>query len=33
MVWRAVGRQLKNYAAFLEALQTGKLDDRLDYPH
>jgi hypothetical protein len=33
MVWRAVGHQLKDYAAFLEALRTGKLDDRLDYPH
>jgi hypothetical protein len=33
MVWRAVGHQLKDYAAFLEALRTGKLDNRLDYPH
>ena len=33
MVWRAVRHQLKDYAAFLEALRTGKLDDRLDYPH
>jgi hypothetical protein len=33
MVWRAVGHQLKDYAAFLDALRTGKLDDRLDYPH
>ena len=33
VLWRAVGRQLKDYAAFLEALRTGKLDDRLDYPH
>jgi len=33
MVWRAVGHQLKDYQAFLEALRTGKLDDRLDYPH
>ena len=33
MVWRAVGHQLKDYAAFLEALRNGKLDDRLDYPH
>ena len=33
MVWRAVGHQLKDYAAFLEALRTGKLDDRLAYPH
>lgn len=33
MVWRAVGHQLKDYQAFLEALRTGKLDDRLNYPH
>src|SRR5436190_11820015 len=33
VLWRVVGRQLKDYAAFLEALRTGKLDDRLDYPH
>ena len=33
MVWRAVGHQLKDYAAFLDDLRTGKLDDRLDYPH
>lgn len=32
-VWHAVGRQLKDYAAFLEALRSGKLDDRVDYPH
>lgn len=32
-VWRAVGGPFKNYAAFLDALQKGKLDDRLDYPH
>jgi hypothetical protein len=32
-VWRAVGHQLKDYPAFLEALRSGKLDDRLDYPH
>jgi hypothetical protein len=32
-VWRAVGGPFKNYAAFLDALRTGKLDDRLDYPH
>jgi len=30
-VWRAVGGPFKNYAAFLEALRGGKLDDRLDY--
>jgi hypothetical protein len=33
VVWRAVGGPFKNYAAFLEALRSGKLDDRLDYPH
>ena len=33
MVWHAVGHQFKDYAAFLDALRTGKLDDRLDYPH
>jgi hypothetical protein len=33
VVWRAVGHQLKDYAAFLDALRSGKLDDRLDYPH
>jgi hypothetical protein len=32
MVWHAVGRQLKDYAAFLDSLREGKLDDRLDYP-
>ena len=33
VVWHAVGHQLKDYAAFLDSLRTGKLDDRLDYPH
>jgi hypothetical protein len=33
VVWHAVGRQLKDYAAFLDALRNGKLDDRLDYGH
>ena len=33
LVWRAVGGPLKDYAAFLDALRSGKLDDRLDYPH
>ncbi len=33
MVWRAVGGPLKDYAALLDALRSGKLDDRLDYPH
>ena len=33
VVWRAVGGPFKDYAAFLNGLRTGKLDDRLDYPH
>ena len=33
VVWSAVGGPFKNYAAFLEALRSGKLDDRLDYVH
>jgi hypothetical protein len=33
VVWCAVGRPFKDYAAFLDALRTGKLDDRLNYPH
>jgi hypothetical protein len=33
LVWHAVGHQLKDYAAFLDALRAGKLDDRLDYEH
>jgi hypothetical protein len=33
VVWHAVGQQLKDYAALLDALRSGKLDDRLDYPH
>jgi hypothetical protein len=33
VVWHAVGHELKDYTAFLEALRTGKLDDRVDYPH
>ena len=33
VVWRAVGGPLKDYAVFLEALRSGKLDDRLDYAH
>jgi hypothetical protein len=32
VVWHAVGHQLKDYTAFLDALRTGKLDDRVDYP-
>ena len=31
VVWHAVGRPLKDYAAFVDALRSGKLDDRLDY--
>jgi len=30
-VWRGVGGPLKDYAAFLDALRKGELDDRLDY--
>ena len=33
VVWRAMGGPFKDYPAFLQALQNGKLDDRLDYPH
>lgn len=33
VLWRAIGGPFKNYAAFLDALRKGKLDDRLDYPH
>ena len=33
VIWHAVGHQLKDYAAFLDALRTGKLDDGVDYPH
>ena len=33
VVWRAVGRLLKDYTAFLDALRSGKLDDRSDYAH
>ena len=29
VVWRALAKQLKDYAAFLDALRNGKLDDRL----
>jgi hypothetical protein len=31
VVWTAVGGPFKDYAAFLNALRTGKLDDRLDW--
>ena len=33
VVWHAVGRPLKDYMAFLDALGTGKFDDRANYPH
>jgi hypothetical protein len=33
LVWRTVGGPFKDYARFLDALRTGKLGDRLDYPH
>jgi hypothetical protein len=33
VVWRAVGDRLKNYSALLNALHSGKLDDKLDYAH
>jgi hypothetical protein len=29
-VWRTIGGPFKNYAAFVDALRSGKLDDRLD---
>ena len=33
VVWSAVGGPFNDYAAFLQALRSGKLDDRLDYAH
>ena len=33
LVWSAIGGPFKNYAGFLDALRTGKLDDRIDYAH
>ena len=30
VVWSAVGGPFKDYAAFLDALRTGKVDDRMD---
>jgi hypothetical protein len=33
VIWSGVGSPLKDYAAFLDALQSGKLDDRLNYGH
>jgi hypothetical protein len=32
-VWHGVGNKLKDYAAFLNALRSGELDDRRDYYH
>jgi hypothetical protein len=32
-VWRAIGGPFKDCQAFLDALRSGKLDDRLDYAH
>jgi hypothetical protein len=31
VVWSTVGGPFKDYAGFLDALRTGKLDDRIDY--
>jgi len=31
--WRGVGDRLKNFSAFLRALQSGKLGERLDHVH
>jgi hypothetical protein len=31
VVWRAIGGRFRDYAAFWDALRSGKLDDRLDY--
>jgi hypothetical protein len=31
VVWRAVGGPFKDYAAFVDALRSGKLDDRLSH--
>jgi hypothetical protein len=33
VIWQALGGPFKDYAAFLDALRNGKLDDRLDYGH
>lgn len=32
-IWRGIGNRLKDYSAFLDALQSGKLDDSFDYAH
>jgi hypothetical protein len=31
VVWSVVGGPFKDYAAFLDALRSGKVDDRMDY--
>jgi hypothetical protein len=31
--WRSLGGPFKDYVTFLDALRSGKLDDRLDYGH
>jgi hypothetical protein len=31
LVWTAMGGPFNNYAAFVDALRAGKLDDRLDH--
>jgi hypothetical protein len=31
--WHAIGGPFKDYAAFIAALRSGKLDDRMDYVH
>jgi hypothetical protein len=33
VVWTAMGGPFNDYAALVDALRNGKLDDRLDYPH
>ena len=33
VIWTALGRPFKDYAAFVDALRSGKLDDRVNYPH
>jgi hypothetical protein len=33
VAWQALAKQLKDYAAFLDALRNAKLDDRLNYGH
>ena len=33
LVWRGVGGQIEDFRAFLDAVTSNKLDDRLDYAH